>query len=336
MRKMTQIAVLAFFSALVLSITAAASNMVPLGGVQDTPSAVNAIQEQVSSMADQIREAPVTSVNIATQYAEAAVGQLGMQKVDGAVITINRETVMNAARSVLGAIDEAADALRQSLAQNDVEPFRGLSSTVTFISTEPGMITLKIDPDVQYASVDYVRVETALYSVSIKPSDLAGILEAPLIVTLEDIGEGAEPEIRVTISDPDFAGYLTLSLPTGSGDLDCMAIVEQGTGTASPGSYNPIESRMDGRIDVPGVNLLANNGKNFTDIGGQTPAVQKAIRELAALGVTNGKTATTFSPDEKITRGQFTAMIMRAIHKVDNSARANYPDVPSTAYYLNA
>ena len=53
-------------------------------------------------------------------------------------------------------------------------------------------------------------------------------------------------------------------------------------------------------------------------------------------GITNGKTATTFAPDEKCTRAQIITFLWRAAGSPDTGSSSYYSDVADDAYYAKA
>ena len=310
--------------------------MVPLGSVHDPVSAATAVQTQVRNMAEMIRSQPVSGVDFATLYSDAAIASACTKWEETNAVTLDYASVSALEADADLAVKEVGGALSESLAENGMEPFRDLESTVTFSVRNPGKITLLIEPDICDVKVDYVRLATAFFSLSIKPSDLKEVLTEELIVTLEDVGTGINTELQVEISDEAFAGYLILSFPVNGQDTDCLTIVEQKTLAPVVGTYNEATDQINGRTNLPGVYALAKNRKHFTDIDKQSLEEQYAINALAAIGVTNGTTETTFTPNQKVTRGQFVAMLMRALHKTNNSLPVPFPDVKKNAYYYSA
>ncbi len=76
------------------------------------------------------------------------------------------------------------------------------------------------------------------------------------------------------------------------------------------------------------------NKVNFNDVSG-TAWYSDAVTFLAARGITSGTTATRFSPDATLTRGQFITMLLRAYGiSSDTNPTDNFADSGST-YYTN-
>jgi len=72
----------------------------------------------------------------------------------------------------------------------------------------------------------------------------------------------------------------------------------------------------------------------FSDMGGHTWAAP-AVDYLYRNGVTNGVTATTYGPDEHISRADFVLMLCRAF-RFSGGSGYSFADVPAGAYYADA
>ena len=64
-----------------------------------------------------------------------------------------------------------------------------------------------------------------------------------------------------------------------------------------------------------GGTLGAGADQGFTDISGKSAEIQLAINQIAELGITVGKTATTFAPDDNVTREEMAMFIERWLSK---------------------
>jgi hypothetical protein len=70
------------------------------------------------------------------------------------------------------------------------------------------------------------------------------------------------------------------------------------------------------RMAVPaGITLGDGTGHEFTDIGGKSAEIQTAIGRIKQLGITVGKTTTTFAPDDKTTREEMALFLTRLLKK---------------------
>ena len=138
----------------------------------------------------------------------------------------------------------------------------------------------------------------------------------------------ANPTLVVAVSDA--ATYL--ACPAGSAaaagftdttatDVDCIKMYGITTGVTAT-TYEPTASvprwqmalyltRMAGPTQVT---LGTGADQGFTDISGKSAEIQTAINQIKQLGVTVGKTATTFAPDDNVTREEMALFIQRMLH----------------------
>jgi len=109
---------------------------------------------------------------------------------------------------------------------------------------------------------------------------------------------------------------------TTSTDVDCIAYygITQGT-TAT--TYSPTDTvtrwqmalfltRMATRA---GVTLGDGSGQGFADIAGYSTEIQTAVNQIKQLGITVGKTATTYAPADNVTREEMALFISRFLQK---------------------
>ncbi|MDE0132026.1 MAG: S-layer homology domain-containing protein [bacterium] len=132
----------------------------------------------------------------------------------------------------------------------------------------------------------------------------------------------------------DSAGFE--DVPTGhdnAGDIDCIAYYGITKGTSAT-TYSPSMSvtrehmalfltRLAGLVGIPVVSDPADAG--FTDIGELSAESQTAINQLADLGVTQGTSATTYSPEDSVKRGHMALFIARLMDHMKPMADGNTP-----------
>ncbi len=107
---------------------------------------------------------------------------------------------------------------------------------------------------------------------------------------------------------------------TTSTDVDCIAYygITQG---ATATTYEPTANIPRWQMATflvrtateAGVTLGDGSDQGFTDISGKSAEIQTAINQLKQLGVTNGTTTTTYSPDDNVTREQMAMFIDRLL-----------------------
>ena len=132
-----------------------------------------------------------------------------------------------------------------------------------------------------------------------------------------------------TINDP--ATYS--ACPTGvapaagfsdytSTDVDCIKYYGITKGTTAT-TYSPLDpvprwmmalflTRMASKA---GITLGDGTSQGFSDIGGYSAEIQTAINQLKQMDVTTGTTATTYSPDDNVTREQMALFLDRLLKK---------------------
>ncbi len=122
---------------------------------------------------------------------------------------------------------------------------------------------------------------------------------------------------------PSSAGIPSAGMSdTTSTDVDCIAYYGITKGVTAT-TYEPAASiprwqmalYLTRMADVTGHTLGSGADQGFTDIGGTSAEIQTAINQLAQLGVTTGTTATTFSPDDNVTREQMAMFMERLLGK---------------------
>ena len=336
-----------------------------LDKVKDVNSAVKATEETVKGMTEEQKQS-ATGIDLATLSAETATARAAAKSISGNEIIIDKASVSDL--QTIAA--QTSTAVESALVSGGVTPERTLSKTVTLTSDSTDELSIHIDPNILTAGVDKVRVETPSCALTFKVSDLEADLTKPLTVTLRELdsdtenapadtmmvagvrnfAEGyetvdmgisdismlANPVKKVKVNFPGgkMTNAVTVSLPSGGGDKIYQAVVKDG-GKATASKYNPATTAIDGKINTSGTYSVQTNQKNFSDIASKSAEMQKAIRYLASKGIINGTTETTFSPDQTISRAQIASLMVQALGKMDNSATANFKDVPKNAWYYH-
>ena len=110
---------------------------------------------------------------------------------------------------------------------------------------------------------------------------------------------------------------------TTSTDVDCVAMYNITLGTTAT-TYSPTDSvtrwqmalYLTRALAPAGGTLGAGVDQGFTDISGKSAEIQLAINQIGELGITVGKTATTFAPDDNVTREEMAMFIERFLENV--------------------
>ena len=107
---------------------------------------------------------------------------------------------------------------------------------------------------------------------------------------------------------------------TTSTDVDCIKYYGITTGVTAT-TYEPSANiprwqmalYLTRTATVTGHTLGSGADQGFTDISGYSAAIQTAINQLKQLGVTTGTTATTYSPDDNVTKEQMAMFVDRLL-----------------------
>ena len=109
---------------------------------------------------------------------------------------------------------------------------------------------------------------------------------------------------------------------TTSTDVDCIAMYGITKGVTET-TYEPSSSiprwqmalYLTRTASLVGHTLGSGADQGFTDISGKSAEIQTAVNQLKQLGITTGTTATTFSPDDNVTREQMAMFVNRLLRK---------------------
>ena len=107
---------------------------------------------------------------------------------------------------------------------------------------------------------------------------------------------------------------------TTSTDVDCIAMFGITKGVTAT-TYEPSASiprwqmalYLTRTASIAGHTLGSGADQGFTDISGYSAEIQTAINQLKQLTVTTGTTATTYSPDDNVTREQMAMFVNRLL-----------------------
>ena len=154
---------------------------------------------------------------------------------------------------------------------------------------------------------------------------------AALVPTLAVSTASAAP-LTTALAGSDPATYV--ACPTGSAaaagftdttstDVDCIAHFGITTGVTAT-TYEPNSSiprwqmalYLTRMLTKASYTLGSGADQGFTDISGESAAIQTAINQLKQAGVTNGTTATTYSPADNVSREQMAMFMNRALNLI--------------------
>ena len=155
----------------------------------------------------------------------------------------------------------------------------------------------------------------------------------------------ATPFVVHTAGNPaSFSACPTALIPTAgfsditSANVDCIAYYGITKGTTAT-TYSPLDSVTRWQMALF-LTRLANRGgatmpsgteQGFSDIGGYSTEIRTAINQLKQLGITVGKTATTYAPADNVTREEMALFIARLLKKVTVGPGGNTEYVSGTS-----
>lgn len=84
-------------------------------------------------------------------------------------------------------------------------------------------------------------------------------------------------------------------------------------------------------LTAAGIGLPSGSSQGFTDIAAFDNATQQAINQIRQLGITTGTTATTFSPDQIVTRWQMALFLARVLEVAGAAPYRVSIAIPTTA-----
>ena len=132
---------------------------------------------------------------------------------------------------------------------------------------------------------------------------------------------GSDPAVYVAC--PTGSAAAAGFTDTTSTDVDCIAHFGITTGVTAT-TYEPSSSiprwqmalYLTRMLNKASFTLGSGADQGFTDISGESAAIQTAINQLKQAGVTTGTTATTYSPADNVTREQMAMFMGRALNLI--------------------
>ncbi len=117
---------------------------------------------------------------------------------------------------------------------------------------------------------------------------------------------------------------------TTSPDVACIKYYGITNGTTAT-TFSPLDfvSRwqmalfLTRMVGPAGGTLPSGVDQGFTDISGKSAEIQTAVNQIKQLGITVGKTATTYAPDDLVTRGEMALFITRLLKTVTTGPGGN-------------
>ena len=101
----------------------------------------------------------------------------------------------------------------------------------------------------------------------------------------------------------------------------------------SPYLYRVVAINNNGSVPAEEVGVTTLAKATFTDVTSSISWAKDAIETLAGRGILQGKSATKFKPNDKITRAEFTVIMMRAFKLDTSTPIGSMTDVKVSKWY---
>ena len=156
------------------------------------------------------------------------------------------------------------------------------------------------------------------YSFKVSAVNSHGTGTESAVISVIPVSDHTENDLALYSACPagaiPTAGFSDTTAPA----VDCVAYygITKGTTTTT---YSPLDTVTRWQMalfltrmsSVSGVVLESGTDQGITDIGAKSSEIQTAINQIKQLGITTGKTATTFAPDDNVTREEMALFISR-------------------------
>jgi len=292
-----------------------------LNRVTNTATAVQAVRNVLISMTSEELE-----TGLLEMFAEQAIGRAASQTVSGSSIALNQTTIAPLQTTAIN----TRDAIYAMFREEGYTSRRDLSANVSFVSTNAQSTEILVEPSVNQAEVQHVRIRTPQYELAFPPNFTASeVTNAPLTVTVTT-GNSYTVNFSRPVEDT-----LRLSVAPLQGDRSNQTLMNSARGPMVT-RYNPATGLLDARIRASDTYVVVRNRVDFGDIQHLSSEMQEAIRILASQGVITGTGAEQFSPDNSINRAQVAALTMRMLGRLDPNADGNFVDVQRNDWFFGA
>ena len=163
---------------------------------------------------------------------------------------------------------------------------------------------------------------------------LASVLVAAPAVAADDPPKASYTATFTACDDVDASDFTDVPAShANTGDIDCIAYygITQGT---SATTYSPLMAvtrehmalfltRLAGRV---GIEMASDPDNPFTDTGDLSEKSQTAIAQLADLGITQGTSATTFSPGDNVRRDHMALFVSKLMNLMNPASDGDDED----------
>ncbi len=303
---------------------------------KEAEKAINDITKQTD--AEDLKDETARN-NVATA-AETMIANIGSKTVkvsSGNKLSLSGSTITT---NDLSKLDNTMAVVEKAIKNNKITLNRTLAKelvlNVKFNNKSKATVAISKDlvDKLVAAKVDVLTLKDSDFSMSYTIADLNEMLgdKKEISFELDKSGlTGTTKKIAVTF-DTDKTQVVKIAFPGLDGDNKYMAIVDE-NGNPIGGRYNPATGAIEAKIAASGEYQVINNEKDFDDIKNKSKEMQESIKILAAKGIIEGTSETTFNPDDSISRAEIAALLLRVLSQDDPNADGGFADVKKSDWF---
>ncbi len=308
-----------------------------INDVDTEKEATNAINKITQATDKELMEGETAKNNV------AVAGEVMASNISSKRVSVGRNNTLSLTDSSISSndlskLDKTMTAIEKAIANNNItlnrEMNRELVLNVSFNKNTKATITISKKLVEKLEKVDILTIKDTDFKISYAVSDLKEMLGDKDEVSFEIDKSGINKDTKKIAVNFDInqTQSVKIAFPNLDGDTKYMAIVDE-EGNPIGGRYNPATGVLEAKISESGVYQIVNNEKDFEDIKNKSEEMQESIKILAAKGIIQGTSETTFSPDSPITRAEIAALLLRVLSQVDPNADGGFEDVKQTDWF---
>jgi hypothetical protein len=256
----------------------------------------------------------------------------------GTDINITSELTEELSKKAKDASEKINTAIKDSGASLD----RTLLIDANFVSESDNAV-IKVDKDIANTGLDNIHIDINGARLTIPSDDITGNDE-DYIVSIEtvdneenDVAQDNEETAAVNAKAVKLTGIKSgsvVSLKTLS-DVSTKYQAVKGPDGICVSKVDTATRLVQGKATASGTYYVVNNPVNFNDVANLTAAQREVISTLASRGIISGKTASSFAPNDTLTRAEFATLVLKCVgaYNQNYSGTGNFKDVNSNDWY---
>lgn len=197
-------------------------------------------------------------------------------------------------------------------------------------------IAVKINGVSLTIDVDQLQGDTTLHVSKQAPSVITDATDLKVVSDVYNFEFTNAANGKVTFTKPVFVKLPIAGTAGVDTDLLTLAKVVDGKLAFYGGRYNPATNNFEAERSSFSTYAVVENKVSFNDTAGVEAWAGQAIRIAAAKGIIEGRGKGSYAPDDKITRAEFAAMIVRMFHLEDGNAASPFQDVKADDWFYSS